>query len=205
MLSHRDADHVGGAASVLAGMPVSGWASSLADDHPLRARSTPHQRCMAGQQWTWDGVHFEVLHPTAADYTLGLKPNALSCVLRVRGAGSSALLTGDIEAPQEAALVQRAADSLRSDVLLVPHHGSRTSSSAEFLAAVRPSIAVAPVGYRNRFGHPNAEVMGRYASMNVRIFRTDRDGAITVNLSEEGLGIMGARQQHRRYWHDSPT
>jgi len=116
----------------------------------------------------------------------------------------SMLLTGDIEKPAEAELLKRAPGVLPADVLLVPHHGSRTSSSAEFLAAVHPSIAVVPVGYRNRFGHPNAEVMGRYSAANVRILRTDREGAITVDLSDGKLEVLGERQRRRRYWQDAP-
>jgi competence protein ComEC len=86
--------------------------------------------------------------------------------------------------------------------LLLPHHGSRTSSTAEFLAAVRAGIAVIPVGYRNRFGHPNADVVGRLSGIN--IFRTDRDGAVTARLSARELQVEGERQRRRRYWHDAP-
>jgi len=113
------------------------------------------------------------------------------------------LLTGDIERPSEALLVARGPHALRADALLVPHHGSRTSSSAEFLAAVRPSIAVVPAGYRNRFGHPNAEVLARYAVLDARVLRTDRDGAITVRLSPAGVTAATERQGRRRYWHEA--
>ena len=111
------------------------------------------------------------------------------------------LLTGDIERASEALLIERSAHALRSDVLLVPHHGSKTSSSAEFLAAVRPSVAVIPTGYRNRFGHPNAEVLERYAALRAKVLRTDRDGAITVRLGAAGVGFALERERSRRYWH----
>ena len=108
MLSHSDIDHVGGAATLLAHSEVRALASSLPHTHALLAGGPPHRRCMAGQSWDWDGVRFEVLHPAPTDYALALKPNALSCVVRVQGQGGrSLLLTGDIEAAQEAALVAR--------------------------------------------------------------------------------------------------
>ena len=198
VLSHRDSDHVGGAASLLAGMPVRAMASSLADDHPLRARAMPHTRCEGGQSWTWDGVRFEVLHPGADDYAGARTPNAVSCVLRVAdAAGRSALITADIEAPQEAALLARYGAALASSVLLVPHHGSRTSSSAAFLDAVRPEVAVVQAGYRSRFGHPAPDVMARYAERGIKVVRSDRCGAWTWRDAEASC----TRDVLRHYWH----
>ena len=212
MLSHRDLDHVGGAASLLAGLPVAAMSSSLEPGHRLLAGPVPHRRCEAGQAWEWDGVRFEVLHPLAADHELGLKPNALSCVLRVQGQGQaqgqgqgqgrSVLLTGDIEAPQEAALLQRDAVALRSDVLLVPHHGSRTSSTGAFISAVHPDVAVVQAGYRSRYGHPAPDVMARYAVRGVAIVRSDQCGAWT--LPPEG-NPRCERESARRYWHHPST
>jgi len=203
VVTHNDSDHSGGAASVLENFEVDAIFSSLAAGDPLLGLATGARRCMAGQAWTWDGVRFELLHPESAA-ARPKKINDLSCVLKVSAGARSMLLTGDIEKPAEAELLKRAPESLPADVLLVPHHGSRTSSSAEFLAAVHPSVAVVPVGHRNRFGHPKAEVMDRYSSMNTRIFRTDRDGALTVGLSSDGVDVKGERQQRRRYWHDAP-
>jgi competence protein ComEC len=203
IVTHNDSDHSGGASSVLENFDVDAVFSSLAAGHPLLGLAHDARRCVAGQAWTWDGVRFEILHPESA----AAKPkkiNDLSCVLKVSAGAHSMLLTGDIERPAEAELLKRAPESLPADVLLVPHHGSRTSSSAEFLAAVHPSVAVVPVGYRNRFGHPNAEVMSRYSFLNARILRTDRDGALTVTLSDGGIELQGERQQRRRYWHDAP-
>lgn len=199
MISHRDSDHVGGAASLVAGMPVRSLSSSLSNDHPLRARGLPHTRCEAGQAWEWDGVRFEVLHPLADDYGRTQPPNAMSCVLRVQGQSTSVLLTGDIEAPQEAALLQRAgAAALASTVLLVPHHGSRTSSTAAFVAAVSPTTAVVQAAYRSRYGHPAPDVVQRYSDRGIDIVRSDRCGAWT--LSPAGAGVC-ERQVSRRYWH----
>ncbi len=198
VLSHRDNDHVGGAASLLAGMPVRALRSSLPDDHPLRARGLPHSRCDDGQSWLWDGVRFDILHPAAADHARARSPNAVSCVLRVVDAlGRSALLTADIEAAQEAALLQRYGDSLASTILLVPHHGSRTSSSAAFLDAVRPEWSVVQAAYRSRFGHPAPEVMARYAERRLKVVRTDRCGAWTWHDAEASC----TREVQRRYWH----
>ena len=197
MLSHRDSDHVGGAASLLRSLPVLAMSSSLAPDHPLRQLgAVPQQRCHAGQTWDWDGVHFEVLHPLPADLDRPLKSNALSCVLRVRGAHGSVLLTGDIEAPQEAALVQRAAAALRSDVLLVPHHGSRTSSTPAFLDAVAPRVAVVQAGYRSRYGHPAPDVVARYEARGIEVQRSDRCGAW---LWQRGQAQC-TRVVRQRYW-----
>jgi competence protein ComEC len=203
MLSHRDTDHVGGAASILAALPVLALSSSLTADHPLLAdaqsRGVPHRLCIAGQSWDWDGVRFAVLQPVAEDHVRHLKPNALSCVLRVQdAAGRSALLTGDIEAPQEAALVQGLGAALRSDVLLVPHHGSRTSSTAAFIDAVAPQVAVVQAAYRSRYGHPAPDVMQRYADRGITIVRSDRCGAWT----QPAAGAASCeRLIARRYWH----
>jgi competence protein ComEC len=202
MLSHRDTDHVGGAAALLGALPVAQLRSSLEDGHVLVAGRTGESlRCEAGQRWEWDGVAFEVLAPRAAQYGRERKPNALSCVLRVQdAAGRSALLAGDIEAAQEAALVERLGERLRSTMLLVPHHGSRTSSSEAFVDAVAPQVAVVQAGYRSRFGHPATEVVARYQSRGIVLVRNDRCGAWTWH---DGASEC-ARDARRRYWHWRP-
>jgi competence protein ComEC len=198
VLSHRDTDHVGGAAALLDRLPVRRLRSSLPAAHPLRRPGLPQLDCAAGQAWTWDGVRFEVLHPLPGELASADKPNAVSCVLRVQDAlGRSALLTGDIEAPQEAELVHRLGAALRSDVLVVPHHGSHTSSSAAFLAAVAPRWAVIQVGYRSRFGHPHADVLARYAGFGIEVVRTDHCGA----WQWDDAGARCTRDVRRRYWH----
>jgi competence protein ComEC len=198
MLSHRDTDHVGGAASLLARQPVRALQSSLEAGHPLLSGPLPHRPCEAGQGWAWDGVRFEVLHPTPAEVVAATKPNAVSCVLRVVDAqGRSALLTGDIEAPQEAALLQRQGGALASTVLIVPHHGSRTSSTAAFLDAVQPQLAIVQAGYRSRFGHPAPDVLARYAERGIDVVRTDQCGAW---LWHDGAAHC-TRDVRRRYWH----
>jgi competence protein ComEC len=123
-------------------------------------------------------------------------------VLKLSAGARAMLLTGDIEAPAEAELLARDAAALAADVLLVPHHGSRTSSTPAFLDAVGAGVAVVPVGYRNRFGHPAAEVLERLAG--VPVYRTDRDGAVTVRLTPAGASIRGEREARPRYWHAAP-
>ena len=201
IVTHNDNDHAGGAASVFENFEVDALLSSLPAGHPLLGSVAGARPCAAGAAWEWDGVRFAILHPAGAA-AVARKSNDLSCVLKVSAGARSMLLTGDIEKPAEAELLRRDAAALAADVLLVPHHGSRTSSTGEFLAAVAAPAAVIPVGYRNRFGHPNAQVLGRLSATT--IFRTDRDGAVTVRLSKQGFDIKGERQRRRRYWHDAP-
>jgi competence protein ComEC len=207
VLSHRDLDHVGGAASLIKALPVRELSSSLEAFHPLRAMLPTHQRCDAGQRWRWDGVDFEMLHPAAAEHpptgTLPARPNALSCVLRVSDAsGRRLLLTGDIEAAQETALLAREGPNLKSDALLVPHHGSRTSSTEAFIQAVAPRWALAQAAYRSRFGHPAPDVVARYEARAIPVLRTDRCGAWSWR-SDQPEGRC-ERQTRPRYWHTVP-
>jgi competence protein ComEC len=204
VLSHRDVDHVGGARAVMGALPVGALTSSLDDAHPLLALANAHQRCETGQSWSWDGVRFDVVRPVATDYERRLKPNALSCVLRVGGTSHSALLTGDIEREQELALVAAMGDRLRSDVLLVPHHGSRSSSSAELLDAVKPRLAVIQAGYRNRFGHPAADVLQRYVERGITIVDSARCGAFAWPAPPGDAGECW-RDTSLRYWRHAPV
>jgi competence protein ComEC len=201
IVTHNDNDHVGGAASVLENFEVDALLSSLPDDHPLLGAVAGPRRCAAGERWEWDGVQFAILHPQDGA-ARAKRSNDLSCVLKVTAGGRSMLLTGDIEKPAELEMLRRDGAVLGADVLLVPHHGSRTSSSAEFLAAVGARAMVIAVGYRNRFGHPNPGVLAR---LGAPAFRTDRDGAITVALAGGKVEIAGERQRRRRYWHDAPS
>lgn len=196
VLSHRDSDHTGGAAAVLAAHPGADLLASLEPGHPL-ASLRPLTSCRVGQRWEWDGVAFEILHP-AVEEPAARKGNGASCVLRVAGPGGSALLAGDIEQPQELSLVDRGAP-LRSDVLLVPHHGSKTSSSDAFLDAVRPRWALVQAGYRNRFGHPAAPVLARYAQRAVAVRTSDSCGAAAWS-SARPLELRCEREASRRYW-----
>ena len=154
------------------------------------------RRCAAGQAWEWDGVRFEFLHPAAgAQY----RRNDGSCVLRVEAGGGAVLFTGDIERAAERDLISFNSKNLKADVLLVPHHGSRTSSTAPFIAAVSPRWAVVTAGYRNRFGHPHPEVLERYRAAGAIVSRTDLDGAVTVVLENE-VRLASERARRGRYW-----
>jgi competence protein ComEC len=216
MLSHGDRDHIGGAASILRALPVHSLQSSLAPDHPLlRAvdrgrRPPPHQPCVAGQSWQWEGVWFQVLHPfeaggegdegsDEASRRKALGDNARSCVLRVSTHGRQVLLTGDIEADQEAALLaHEGAAGLNSEVLLVPHHGSRTSSTPDFLAAVQPRVAVVQVAARNAYGHPHPQVMARYQSLGIPTVTSPDCGAWWWS----SVGDVNQRSAQGRCWRD---
>lgn len=202
MLSHRDSDHIGGAPAVLAMQPQAALLSSIEDGHELQALR-PSTRCVAGQRWTWDGVDFDVLHPAPQDYDLAVKSNGMSCVLRISNGRRSALLAGDIELPQERQLLTSGAN-LQADVLLVPHHGSKTSSSGEFLDAVRPGLALAQAGYRNRFGHPAPPVLERYRERGIEVFASPACGAARWR-SELPAQVDCQRQVAMRYWHHRPT
>lgn len=199
VVSHSDTDHAGGALSVLDQIRTGFLLSSLPESHPVVRRSLMHALCVAGQRWIWDGVQFEMLHPSPGSYDYpGIKPNARSCTLRIRAGKHSILLAGDIEAAQEAGLLAAGAP-LEATVLLAPHHGSGTSSSTAFLAAVRPAIAVFQVGYRNRYGHPKAEVYDRYGARNIERLRTDDTGAIRLSFGSS-VKVERYRETNRRYW-----
>ena len=216
MLSHRDSDHTGGAAAILAMQPQAGLLSSIEATHELQSLR-PSQRCVAGQQWRWDGVDFSVLHPYPGDYGVAAKPNAMSCVLRIGNGQRTALLAGDVELAQESRLVAASAANapnaapspkpaadLRADVLLVPHHGSKTSSSAAFLEAVRPSVALVQTGYRNRFGHPAPPVLERYRERGIAVIDSPHCGAAWWR-SVQPSQISCERERAPRYWqHRAP-
>ncbi|MDO5288960.1 MAG: DNA internalization-related competence protein ComEC/Rec2 [Pseudomonadota bacterium] len=204
LLSHRDSDHAGGAPALLRAWPRATLLSSIENGHPLQAGRTA-MRCQAGQRWQWDGVQFELLHPQPADYAqAALGPNQLSCVLRVRAAGpqgQAALLTGDIDTAQERALVARhTPGALRAQVLLVPHHGSRTSSSAALLDAVQPRWALVQAGYRNRFNHPSPQVTARYAARGIAVRASPTCGAMRWH-SAQPEALVCERERAARYWH----
>jgi len=212
VISHQDLDHSGGTLSLMQATPVGWLASSLPADHAIVVRAQARAEsadtvmaCIAGQRWHWDGVDFTMLHPTRAEYDDSqAKTNDRSCVVRVDSKYGSALLTGDVEARSEARLLRTAA-ALRADVLVVPHHGSRTSSTPPFIQAVAPSIAVFSCGYQNRFGHPRPDIVSRYAAASVRMIRTDVAGAVTLTFApDKPLVPISARDQRRRYWMDVP-
>jgi competence protein ComEC len=201
ILSHDDSDHTGGALSLMQALPIGTLYSSLPDDSPILLQATRQQRCSNEQSWDWDGVHFELLHPALTNYAQEkISNNDLGCVLRISIGQHSVLLAADIEKNSERRLLQQHADRLRATLLVVPHHGSKTSSTAEFVAAVQPRYAVFTIGYRNRFGHPKAEVVERYRALGSELLRSDEDGAIGVVMDAHNFSIGRYRKEHARYW-----
>jgi competence protein ComEC len=133
-----------------------------------------------------------------------MKANDRSCVLRIEAGRTRVLIAGDVEARSERAMLRRG-EAVRAEILIAPHHGSTTSSTPEFVAAVAPEIAVFSAGYRNRFGHPRVEVVERYAAAGSRILRSDRDGALSFDIDYAGVGVQTERERRRRYWQDPPS
>ncbi len=203
IVTHPDSDHAGGLTSVVFGIPVDEVMLS-GDISRLPGLVSQLTSCEAGKQWDWDGVRFEILYPAAGNEVLAngkrIQTNHLSCVLKVTAGGARMLLTSDIEAVDEKKLLQHSFSQLSADVMMVPHHGSKTSSTPAFIQAVGAGQVVIPVGYLNRFGHPKPEVLARYQASGATIWRTDRQGAIIVDLSADGAKIKGWRKHQPRYW-----
>ena len=191
IVSHGDNDHIGGSASLLAAMPVTRVLSSV---HERLANA---EACVSGQQWEWDGVRFEMLHP---DRDSPLTGNNLSCVLRIVSPHGRILLPGDIAAKAERAILLAWPGQLAAEVLVVPHHGSKTSSTKTFLDTVRPHVALLPIGYRNRYHHPHPAVVARYVERGVALEDSAAAGAISLQLAADGLQIDRYRDTQRRYW-----
>ena len=153
--------------------------------------------CWRGQNWTWDGVKFEILHPDVEDNFTG---NNLSCVLRVSNARFSLLLTGDIEKQAERKLLSREKQALKSTIVVAPHHGSRTSSTSSFVSAVSPEYALFASGYRNRFGFPKQDIIARYQQHDAVILNTAEHGALEFKLGKSALSYRSYRKYARRIW-----
>lgn len=192
LLSHSDRDHIGGADSLMTACPPAALLSNNTH-HPER------QPCLSGREWIWDGVHFSILHPR--DDTADQRDNDYSCVLRVSQPGMNVLLPGDIEAWGEQQLLARVPGPLlATDVLVAPHHGSRTSSSPAFVAASRPSIVLFPVGWGNRFGFPDQTIIRRYGA--ARMYSSAGSGSLRVSAGDGVIQVQEYRRRARRFWHD---
>lgn len=201
VVSHADRDHAGGAASLLAALPVDAVLTSM-EKSALAGRQDV-RRCEDGESWEWDDVRFRILHPTPDDYERKRPTNAMSCVLKIESRHGSALVPGDLEGRAEMEFLTRHATVARSDVLVAPHHGGRKTSSPEFVAAVGAREVIFPVGYRNRFGHPWPAIGERYAAAGARHHRTDAAGAVSVTLTAAGIMLAHERERRRRYWQNS--
>ena len=195
VVSHGDSDHAGGLASVLRHFqPQRRWSGASE-----RFSSLGFSPCQRGIAWVWDEVRFEFLHPPAHT---SLRGNEASCVLKVSNREHSLLLTGDIERAAEASLLQDP-DALSSSLLLVPHHGSLSSSSHAFIEAVRPHFAIVSSGWRNRFGFPKDEVVRRYRELCAIVINTANTGVLSIHVNRQGrlpeIEWIGRRDQ-KRLW-----
>lgn len=201
LLTHDDIDHTGGAASVMQAIPAIWVASSLSVDHALLQAVRDKRRCFAGQSWEWDDVQFALLHPAPESYARqDIRDNERGCVLRISTGQHSVLLATDIEQGTEQRLLQEYAAQLPATLLVVPHHGSKTSSSPAFVQAVHPRYAVFTVGYRNRFHHPHPDIYARYQAIGSELLRSDEDGAIMVQMDAQNFTVERYRLSHARYW-----
>ncbi len=193
IVSHGDDDHSGGAKSLLAYAKVNKILTSVPNKFLQGAKF-----CQQGMHWHWDGVDFQMLHPPSHAAYWG---NESSCVLKITSQGHRILLTGDIEYGAEQTLVRTLPKQLVADILVVPHHGSKTSSSEAFLDLIKPKIALFSTGYHNRYHHPHPQVVERYRQRSVKCYDTAVDGAITLKLSaQKKPAIETYRQRYRAFW-----
>ena len=208
IVSHRDRDHAGGAASLLAAFPVGQVWSSVAVADPLLAGARTVHRCRAGARFAAGSIAFAVLSPPASVYgRRNATTNERSCVILARVGTHRVLLTGDVPVREERALVQAAASagrSVQADLMLAPHHGSRSSSSEALLAAVAPRWVSVQDGYRNRYHHPDPEVLARYAAHGIPVLRSDQLGAVRWRFFAHGVRLERWRIDCRRYWYNQP-
>lgn len=191
VISHGDADHAGGLEAVRTVVPVTRW--QVPPGWDLEGAT----RCGGGIRWRWDGVEFEFLHPPPGFPYLG---NESSCVLRVASPHGVALLTGDIGEVVEQRLVRSLPAVLKADVVLVPHHGSGSSSQASFITATQARLALVSAGHGNRFGHPRAEVVERWRRAGAEVLQTGSSGAVRVWLGKAGLQVRERRTWRVRVW-----
>jgi len=198
IISHGDNDHIGGAMSVLAAFPEAQLIGQ--DINGLSTAANRQMLCHDGMNWQWDGVDFEFLHPDAD--TLYKKRNNRSCVLKISGEGGSLLLTGDIEKKIENRLLGSLEKLKDIDVIIVPHHGSKTSSSKSWLDVVNPKIALFAAGYRNRYRLPSHDIVQRYREHDTELLGTSSSGAISL-IFDPSTGVTVKdrfRISHSRYW-----
>jgi competence protein ComEC len=198
LATHAHTDHIGGLSDVVRnlsiGQAIIGHepASEPEYDHFVDALSgggVPLSAVSAGEHFDIDGVSIEVLWPPPAKFPQITSGNNDSVVLRLVYNSVCILLAGDIEQSAEESIVASGAD-LRADLLKVPHHGSRTSSTESFIRAVNPRYAVISVGERSRFGHPHPSVVARYLAHDVKLLQTGKDGMITLQTDGSSVDLM---------------
>ncbi len=194
IVSHGDNDHIGGAESLLRGMPTQQILTSATEQLSAHAPET----CKAGQSWVWDEVNFTMLSPQQSF----VSDNDNSCVLRVQSKQGSVLLVSDIETAAESWLVETYGHALKSDILLAPHHGSKTSSTLSFLEAVNPKYVLISAGYKNQFGHPHPFSLQRYQQMGALCWNTAGRGALMLSEKANDWDVHSWRDENAKYWNN---
>lgn len=191
LLSHADADHAGGAAAVAKGLPIKRVVGGETAGLPAFLGT---QACISGEQWTWDGVLFELWQWPGA-----ISGNPKSCVLLVQANGERLLLTGDIDQAAEQALLASPL-AAPTDWLQAPHHGSRSSSSARFLQRLAPKSVLISRGRGNAYGHPHPQVMARYQALGSQVYDSAEQGAVRLQLGAFAPPVVARGQ--RRFWRE---
>jgi len=182
-------------------MPIDWLAVFLPDGHVLLQHATHPQKMCRRTTLGLGRRRFEILHPDIASYNdETIRDNDRGCVLRISIGEQRILLTADIEKKSEARLINEHADKLFTTLLVVPHHGSKTSSTLEFITATLPDYAVFTVGYRNRFGHPKQEIVQRYADSGAELFPLGSRRCNSGEHERTGFAHRTLRETHRRYW-----
>ena len=194
IISHGDNDHIGGIDAVLKTLPFGSVLSSV----PEKLKRYQAQPCQVGQRWQWDDVKFSLLSPPSVETLSG--ENNRSCVLQIKTRQFQILLPGDIERTAEHWLLMNYQDKLQADVLIAPHHGSKTSSSAPFLKALGLDYVLIPAGYMNRYGFPHKTVLQRYQAFNIDWLVTGKAGAVVVQTKGRRMEIESSRKKAGHYW-----
>ncbi len=205
IISHGDKDHAGGLEGLLATIKVKHMIANQTAGY----RHKNLQACREGMGWVWNDVEFKFLHPNKkiADENIGtLSKNNSSCVLRINHPSGSILFTGDIERSVERNLVKQKPEMLNVDILIAPHHGSNSSSTASFIQATSPDYVVFTTGYRNPYGFPDEKVVSRYEKIGSHLVNTAMQGMISFEISDNnGLQLLpGYREVRQRFWHTEP-
>lgn len=195
LLSHADNDHAGGAPFIVEHIPVARILAGQAMDQDARLAVEP---CLSGQQWNWDGIAFEIVHSPPPPASA----NEQSCVLRVAAGQGAVLLPGDVGIRGEYQMLAR---ELSADLLLAPHHGSRSSSSYAFIRAVNPHWVVFSAGRHSQYGHPHPQVVERYRELDAEPVYTATAGATRFVLDDTGKTrqAWAWRAYAQRFWHES--
>jgi competence protein ComEC len=206
VVSHLDSDHSGGARSLIDAVAVERVLTSIDLEHPILQAARNVQRCQTDQHFSLGGLQLTVLNPPVALYDRPrATTNEKSCVILAQMGATRVLLTGDVPVREEAGMVAAFGTGLRAQLMVAPHHGSKTSSSEAFIDAVSPSWVSVQAGYRSRFGHPHPDVVARYVRHGARIVRSDWSGAARWRFAADGSVVLERwRIDHGRYWLNQP-